>query len=287
MQTSEHFITHDTMTQIIEVKSMIKDIPTDIEGIVRIVQNILLHQHWAKQYGIELNEQKINEVYIRPIDDKLKVLSQKDIHTLLEPISYDKKLIGICRDFSVLISSLCREVGIPARARCGFADYFEEGKYIDHWICEVWNSQENRWMMVDAQLDEYQQSILEIDFNPLDISFPHFITGDHAWLLCRNNTYNPDVFGIFKWWGYDYLRCNLILDANSLVGMAMQPWDFWEGYKSLPIEEWTEDDFLKMDQLAKHMIHIDQDFDSFKKYIESNDKIKVPTDLSKVINGLF
>ena len=287
MQTPEHFITHDTMTQIIEMKSMIKDIPTDIEGIVKIVQNTLLHQHWAKQYGIELNDQKISEVYVRPIDDKLKVLSQKDIHTLLEPISYDKKLIGICRDFSVLMSSLFREVGIPARARCGFANYFEEGKYIDHWICEVWNSQENRWMMVDAQLDFYQQSALEIDFNPLDISLPHFITGDQAWLLCRNNTYNPEVFGIFKWWGYDYLRCNLILDANSLVGMPMQPWDFWEGYKSLPIEEWTERDYSKMDQLASHMTHIDQDFDSFKQYMESNDRIKVPTDLTKVTNGLI
>lgn len=287
MQTPEHFITHDTMTQIIEMKSMIKDIPTDIEGIVKIVQNTLLHQHWAKQYGIELNDQKISEVYVRPIDDKLKLLKQKDIHTLSEPISYDKKLIGICRDFSVLMSSLCREVGIPARARCGFADYFEEGNYIDHWVCEVWNSQENRWMMVDAQLDEYQQSALEIDFNPLDISFPHFITGDQSWLLCRNNTYNPDIFGIFKWWGYDYLRCNLILDANSLVGTAMQPWDFWEGYKSLPIEEWTENDYQKMDQLANHIINIDQDFNSFKKYIESNDRIKVPTDLTKVTNGLF
>ena len=61
MQTSEHFIKHDTMTQIIEMKSMIKDMPTNIEGIVKIVQNTLLHQHWAKQYGIELNDQK--EVY--------------------------------------------------------------------------------------------------------------------------------------------------------------------------------------------------------------------------------
>ena len=104
MQTSEHFIKHDTMTQIIEMKSMIKDIPTNVEGIVKIVQNTLLHQHWAKQYGVELNDQKISEVYVRPIDDKLKVLSQKDIHTLLEPIPYDKKLISICRDFSVIMN---------------------------------------------------------------------------------------------------------------------------------------------------------------------------------------
>ena len=42
-----------------------------------------------------------------------------------------------------------------------------------------------------------------------------------------------------------------------------------------------------MDQLANHMINMDQDFDSFKQYMESRDKIKVPTDLSKIKNGLF
>jgi len=286
MQTLKHFIKHDDMTQIIEMKSMIYDIPNDIEGIVRIVQNTFIHQHWAKQYGIELNDQKISEVYVRPIDDKLKILNQKNIHTLLEPIPYDKKLVGICRDFSVLMTSLCREVGIPARARCGFADYFEDGKYIEHWVCEGWNSQNNRWLMVDAKLDAYQQSVLEINFNPLDISFPHFITADHAWLLCRNKKYNPNKFGIFKWWGYDYLRCNLILDANSLVGMAMQPWDFWDGYKSLPIEEWTEDDYREMDKLARLISIIDQEPSKLIEFVESNDKIKVPDDLSKIVNGL-
>lgn len=286
MQTLKHFIKHDDMTQIIEMKSMIYDIPNDIEGIVRIVQNTFIHQHWAKQYGIELNDQKISEVYVRPIDDKLKILNQKNIHTLLEPIPYDKKLVGICRDFSVLMTSLCREVGIPARARCGFADYFEEGKYIDHWVCEVWDENEKRWIMVDAQLDEYQSNTLEISFYPLDIKDHHFITADQAWLMCRDNHFDPNIFGIFKWWGYDYLRCNLILDANSLVGMAMQPWDFWDGYKSLPIEEWTEDDYREMDKLARLISIIDQEPSKLIEFVESNDKIKVPDDLSKIVNGL-
>jgi len=286
MKSIEYYLTHDRMTHIQEMKSMVKDLPRDIPSIVKVVQNCLIHQHWAKQYGIDVNESNIFEVNIREVENKLKRLNQKGITNIIEPITLDNKLIGICRDFTVLMTSLCRELNIPARSRCGFADYFEEGKYIDHWVCEVWDKNEERWIMIDAQLDEYQSKALEIIFNPIDIKDQHFITADQAWLMCRDNQTDPNIFGIFKWWGYDYLRCNLILDANSLVGMAMQPWDFWDGYKSLPIEEWTEDNYREMDKLACLISTIDQDPSKLIEFVESNDKIKVPDDLSKIVNGL-
>lgn len=65
--------------------------------------------------------------------------------------------------------------------------------------------------------------------------------------MCRGEKADPELFGIFQWWGYDYLKCNLILDANSLMKMPMQPWDRWEGYKNLPVLEWSENDYLIMD----------------------------------------
>jgi len=286
MKSIEYYLKHDRMTNIQEMKSMVQDLPRDIPSIVKVVQNCLIHQHWANQYGIEVNENNIFEVNICEVENKLKRLNQKRITNINDLITLDNKLIGICRDFTVLITSLCRELNIPARSRCGFADYFEDGKYIDHWVCEIWNENEKRWIMVDAQLDKYQSNMLEITFNPLDIKDQHFITADQAWLMCRDNQFDPNIFGIFKWWGYDYLRCNLILDANSLVGMAMQPWDFWDGYKSLPIEEWTEDDYREMDKLARLISKIDQDYSKLIEFVESNDKIKVPDDLSKIVNGL-
>lgn len=287
MKSIEYYLVQDRMTNILEMKSMVQDLPRNIPSIVKVVQNCLIHQHWAKQYGIEVNENNIFEVNIREVENKLKRLNQKGIKNINETITLDNKLIGICRDFTVLLTSLCRELNIPARARCGFADYFEDGKYIDHWVCEVWDKNEQRWIMVDAQLDEYQTNTLEISFNPLDIKTPNFLTADQAWLMCRDNQIDPNTFGIFKWWGYDYLRCNLILDANSLVGMAMQPWDIWNGYKSLPIEEWTEDDYKEMDKLAHIISTIDQEPSKLIEFVESNDKIKVPDNLSEITNGLI
>ncbi|WP_235832527.1 transglutaminase-like domain-containing protein [Acetivibrio mesophilus] len=195
-------------------------------------------------------------------------------------------MISICRDFSVVAAALCREASIPARARCGFATYFEEGKCIDHWVLEYWNEEQEKWIMVDAQLDALQQKALKLPFDPLDISEDYFITGPRAWLMCREGKCNPELFGIFEWWGYDYLRCNLILDANSLLKVPMQPWDSWKGYKSLPIEEWTANDYKAMDELSVLALNVDNNFDAVYKYVQANDKIKVPEDLNEVINTL-
>ncbi|BFH61850.1 transglutaminase-like domain-containing protein [Paenibacillus azoreducens] len=284
--TLKFYQEHDMMTEIKTMKHMVTGIPKDIKTIVTYVQNILLHQHWSEVYGLELSDERKKEPFIRSFEDKLIFLNKLGFTHVSEQRTNDHKMISICRDFSVVAAALCREAGIPARARCGFASYFEKDKYIDHWVLEYWNEEKKKWVMVDAQLDVLQQRALKLPFDPLDVSENYFITGPRAWLLCREGKLNPELFGIFKWWGYDYLRCNLIFDANSLLKMPMQPWDMWEGYKSLPIEEWTEEDYKVMDDLSIHDINGDHHFEAFYQYVQTNDKIKVPEDLSKVINSL-
>lgn len=241
---------HDIMTEIKTMKHMVTDIPKDIKTIVTYVQNILLHQHWSGVYGLELTDERKKEPFIRNFEDKLIFLNKLGFTHVSEQRPNENKMISICRDFSVVAAALCREAGMPARARCGFASYLVKDKYIDHWVFEYWNEEKKKWVIVDAQLDVIQQRELELPFDPLDVSENYFITGPRAWLLCREGRFNPELFGIFKWWGYDYLRCNLILDANSLLKVPMQPWDMWKGYKSLPIEEWTEKDYKVMDDLS-------------------------------------
>lgn len=128
-----------------------------------------------------------------------------------------------------------------------------------------------------------QQKALKLPFNPLDVSEEYFITGPRAWLKCREELTNPELFGIFKWWGYDYLRCNLILDVNSLLKIPMQPWDMWEGYKSMVIEKWSEKDYEVMDNLSRLALEVNNNYDALYEYVQTNGKIKVPEDLGKVI----
>lgn len=274
----KYYREHGPMTQVERMRHMVTDIPADIPTIVTYVQNILLHEHWSGAYGLELSEERRKEPLIRSFEEKLMFLSRKGFAHVSEQRNHEDKMLGICRDFSVASVALCREIGIPARARCGFATYFEPGKYMDHWVLEYWNGEQQRWIMVDAQLDELQEKTLKIDFDPLDVNEEVFITGPRAWLMCRQGKVDPDLFGIFKWWGYDYLRCNLLLDANSLHKMPMQPWDIWEGYKSLPMDDWTEADFAVMDELATLTITADGNFQTFSDFVSGNGKIRVPVD---------
>lgn len=277
---------HDIMTEIKTMKNMVVGIPRDIETIVSYVQNILLHQHWSNAYGLKLSDERKKEPWIRSFEDKLIFLNNLGFNHVSDIKTNENKMISICRDFSVVSAALCREAGIPARARCGFATYFENGKYIDHWVLEYWNEDKNKWIMVDAQLDDLQQRELKVTFDPMEVSEEYFITGPRAWLMCREGKVDPRLFGIFTWWGYDYLSCNLLLDVNSLLKIPMQPWDIWDGYKNLPIEEWTEEDYEVMDELSRLALKVDNDFEALERFVKDNDKIRVPEDLSKVKNAL-
>ncbi|TDC86167.1 hypothetical protein E1193_00430 [Micromonospora sp. KC606] len=44
---------------------------------------------------------------------------------------------------------LLRYRGIAARARCGFATYFQPGQGVDHWIAEY--RRDGRWVRIDAE----------------------------------------------------------------------------------------------------------------------------------------
>lgn len=280
----QYYLEHGPMTKVADHQEMIANIPQDITIIVKYVQNILLHQHWSRAYGVELTPERQRELLLRSFEEKLAFLRAKGFRHVSDQRATEEKMVGICRDFSVVAAALCRTAGIPARARCGFATYFEPGKYTDHWVMEYWNAQEGRWVMVDAQLDELQQKTLEITFDPFDLGPEHFFTGPRAWILGRSGQVDPNLFGIFQWWGLDYLSGNLILDVNSLLKVPLQPWDGWKGYKSLPTSEWSAEDFAVMDQLAELALAVDTDFDTFAEFVRSNEKIRVPDDLGEVFD---
>lgn len=275
---------HGPMTEVRTRQDMVSNIPPDLETIVSYVQNVLLHQHWSGAYGVELNPARQREPFLRSFEEKLVFLSEKGYSHVSEQKPYPERMVGICRDFSVVGAALCREAGIPARARCGFATYFGPGKYEDHWVLEYWNEEQGRWVMVDAQLDELQRNVLKISFDPLDVGKDQFITAPRAWQMCRQGKADPELFGIFQWWGYDYLNCNLMLDVNSLLKMPMQPWDGWKGYKATAVQQWTEADFEVVDTLAELALSADENFPAFSQFVLGHDQIKVPADLTAVFN---
>jgi transglutaminase-like putative cysteine protease len=107
-----------------ELASLYQNLPAQVEELVRIVQGTTIHVFWAKRYGVDLADERQAEVQLRHLAPRLARTLELDPRPLTEARSVEKKLVGNCRDHSLLLVSMLRHVGIPARARCGFGAYF-------------------------------------------------------------------------------------------------------------------------------------------------------------------
>lgn len=266
------------MTSLEGLKSDIGILPNTIEKVVELVQNIYIHAHVAHLYGVEITPSGWEESRVRDIRSKIERIKEKGYTPLTQTRRSKEKYVGICRDLTITTVAFLREIGIPARARCGFATYLTQGKFEDHWLVEYYNVNENRWIKVDAQMDKVQQKIFPIK-NPFDVTDDEFITGPRAWQMCRQAKADPNLFGILEWWGYGYLSCNLILDANALLKLPMQPWDIWPGYKTLGNDDFTPAIMDDLDDLAQHVLDADHNFERYTQYMNNNKKVIVPENL--------
>ena len=201
------------------------DLPTDLSGMIQVIQGVMLHLHWANRYGITLTKVRQEEANLRKVRDRLGKIFDLYGAPLDQPRPLSKKTVGTCRDFTLLLTAILRHHGIPARARAGFGTYFTPGRFEDHWVCEYWQEVEPRWVMVDPQLDTLQCEVLSIDFDPLDMPQEKFVTGGEAWVRCRSNTDDPDLFGIFDMHGMDFIKGNVIRDFLALNKVELLPWD--------------------------------------------------------------
>lgn len=238
-----------------------------IEEIVSLVQKRMIHQAWAHRYGVEVTDTRKQETMMRTMSEKIEWLSENN-----------QQIFGICRDFSLFTVALCRDNNIPARARCGFATYFEKDKYIDHWVVEYYDGE--KWIMIDPQLDNFQKEVLDINFDTMNLSKNEFILGGDAWHMCRNEGKNPLKFGIFQWWGYDYLMCNMLLDAHALLKRPMHPWDKWEGIKSKEMESWTDEDYKTLDGLSLALRN--GSFEELSEYLDNHKSLQLPKSLADI-----
>lgn len=252
------------------------ELPTDIPELCQVVQGILLHGFLAERYGVTLSEARKQELHIRPVSEQLARIWELEEHPLTMPRAPEKRVIGTCRDFSLMFCSMLRHQGIPARARCGFATYFLAERYEDHWICEYWNSQEERWVMVDPQIDHLQQEEFDIHMNILDLTSEDFLSGANAWQRCRSGQADPNRFGIRDMRGLWFIRGNLVRDLASLNKMELLPWDLW-GIIEEQDENLSEQDQHFLDQIAALILADNPAFPELRSTYEEDVRVRVPS----------
>jgi hypothetical protein len=216
-------------------------------------------------------------VQLRTVPRQLARIVELDPRPLDQPRPLDRKLVGNCRDFSVMLCAMLRRQGVPARARCGFGAYFIPNHYEDHWVCECWDARQGRWVLVDAQLDALQREAMRIPFDPLDVPRDQFLTGGVAWQMCRRGQADPDRFGIFDMKGMWFIRGDLLRDLFALNKVEILPWDHW-GLMSKDEKDLTAEDMALLDRAAELTLAGDEALDEIRRACENEPALRMPAD---------
>jgi hypothetical protein len=260
-----------------------EQLPDQVEDLVKVVQGTTIHVFWADRYGFQIPPERMEEVQLRTMQRRLSKTQALDSRPLTEARSLDKKLIGNCRDFSLFLASLLRYKGFPARARCGFGAYFLPGHYEDHWVTEYFNSDEQRWVLVDAQLDRFQRAEMKISFNPLDVPRDQFIVAGKAWQLCRTGQADPQSFGIFDMHGLGFVLGNLVRDLAALNKVELLPWDCWGIILQEDFE--NQQDLAVLDHAAALIADEIPDFEAVLSIYQSDTRFRMDGILQSYIDG--
>ena len=232
------------------------DLPSEIEALVAIVQDLIVDKDFVGLYGLALEErERLGEVDARYASDILERLIGKDDRPLDQPREPGARFVGSCRDYALLLCSMLRHVGVPARLRFGFATYFSKAPetYGDHCVCEYWNQAQNRWMLVDPNVDPVVKSKVGVTANAFDLARDQFVVAADGWRLARDGSVDPDRFGVpsIKIQGLWFIRGSLMRDLAALNKVEMLPWDYWGLADRTPIDALTTEELLPLDELAR------------------------------------
>ena len=247
---NKYYAAQSIVTDPGEYKGLYNELPDDIPSLCKVIQGLLLHRWWTMQYGVSISKAQEEEIKIRKITRQFKRILELDNSPLTTARPPNKRLVGTCRDYAAFLTSFLRHKEIPARMRVGFATYLPEGQYIDHYLCQYWNAGENRWVIVDAQLDNLQRQAMKITFNTYDVPEGLSLPGGKAWQIYRQGKADPDLFGIFEVRGSWFIGCDLIYDTMSLNKIESHPFDIWALMPGYQQKKYSKEYLSLLDNIA-------------------------------------
>jgi hypothetical protein len=236
------YATHGPITDPGDAGALLAGLPTDLRALTRVVQGLIYH-YFADEplFGWRPPGERLAEIDTRHVSAMLARLRALDARPLTEPRPPERRLLGCCRDFTVLLCAMARHAGIPVRARVGFAGYFTPGFHVDHEIVEWWDAGQRRWRLLDPELGERQRAHFRIGFDPFDVPRDQFLVGGRAWQLCRTGEADPHTFGLAPELpqprGLAFVRGHVVQDLAALNKVETLLWDIWGLMEARPDEE--------------------------------------------------
>lgn len=211
VETLEFYLQQTAYTAIRDKYApLYADLPRSIPELCRLIGCQLIHPSRMKDFAESLppGRRCEDDVYVTA-SEIIGGLMRRNLAGLVFERTPAQRLVLSCRHHAVLLASMLRAQGVPARVRVGFCTYASapnSALHTDHWICEAWNAEEARWMFADP------------DMNRADFPREEFELAGEVWRKSRKRKIDPKLYGAGNRTGIALIRANLIHDFDCLLG---------------------------------------------------------------------
>jgi sulfatase modifying factor 1 len=168
-----------------EYEYLYKNLPESLPELCSLIKSQFIHPYaelpiYRDQKLEERGDESVKYPTVKSI---LEGLLSYDNSGLVNNRKPEDRLILGCRHNAILLASILKYRGIPARVRTGHVTYIRPGFHLSHTICEVWNEHDKHWMLVDP-------SMVMIDFSREQFDF-----SNDLWLKLQKGEIDPNQYG--------------------------------------------------------------------------------------------
>lgn len=281
----DHYLEYGMFTYPGLYKDYFKSLPNNIEEIGYLLRWSFIHRttldagNTFTNSDLKFGDMKKVPWYRQAEDDNLATataiiaeLFRRDGKGLTKERLVEDKVVLTCRHIAILMASILKAKGIPARVRSGFAEYWPWAKVSgDHWINQYWDKKGERWVSLDVD-----GSFHDTGFDMYDIPDGKFDFSANAWLDVRQNKAAGKHF-----WNSDgtkgliVIAWELFYDFHSLMNNEViylhhPKLVLYSEFSKLP-----EDKLKEIDQLAELMLEPDENFSKLQKIWETNKEYRL------------
>ena len=192
-----------------------------VAAIGAVVRNTVVHYRAS---GLDFPPERLAEIDSRWVATMLGTLPPGE--PLESPRPAADRIVGCCRDFTLLTVAALRARGIPARSRIGFADYFDDGFHTDHVVTEYHDG--TRWIATDTQLDP--DGGFPVDTADVPLGPGGLRTAAQSWRAFRLGDVDPDTYGVdpaLSIRGPLMIGKYVLNEVAHRYGDELLLWDFW------------------------------------------------------------
>lgn len=198
-----------------ELVDLYKPLPESLDELCTLIKKQLIHPFDLGKYADAIPKNRTNEDQeLSTVSLMLKELLKRNENGLVASRKPEERLVVACVHHSMLLVSILRHQGIPARIRAGHAKYIggQKGIRVTHAICEVWDDKDSKWILVDPDRKR-------INFPRHEFEFAY-----ETWNRLRNSNLDIEQY-ISRYNSVNQATVHLIcLDLSYLIGKEKPYW---------------------------------------------------------------